>query len=190
MNGKVKTTDQLKLAFIQRDAGYSLSSIASNTGISPRTLSRHFKRLGTPKGELTSQVLNEAREQLLKDGSLVSDIKHQIAAAQLDSLSHIAELRSAIAITLDDLMQDKTISPMYRSRAIAALATSINLTETTIRKILQIDKQPIEESQLPTLYISKLTQGDIDKIRKDQFELNRLDFSDDNHQEDVVVEDY
>ena len=93
MTGRHKTGDQMKAACILRDAGYSLSTIAERTGISTATLARHFKKLGASKRGLTSDAVNDARQQLLNDGAFITDLKCHIAAAVLDDLSQISALR-------------------------------------------------------------------------------------------------
>lgn len=125
-------------------------------------LYRHFKALGASKGALSLEAVNDARQQLLNDGRFISDLKHHIAAALLDDLSQIKALRSAISVTLEELMADEALPAIYKARAIAALATSINLSQKALRTTLEMDNQPVEQESLPNLFISELTLEDID----------------------------
>ena len=111
----------------------------------------------------------------MSDGGFRSDLKHHIASALIDDLSHIKALRSAISVTLDELMNDEALPAMYKSRAIAALATSINLSQKALRTTLEMDNQPVEQESLPNLFISELTQTDIDIMRQTQLELSGID---------------
>ena len=172
---KIKTSDEIKEALIYREAGYSLASISAITGMGTSTLYRHFKALGASKGSLSIEAVNDARQQLLTDGGFISDLKHHIAAALLDDLSQIKALRGAISVTLEQLMDDDAIPAMYKSRAIAALATSINLSQKALRTTLEMDSQPVEQETLPHLFISELTQSDIDIMRRTQLELSGID---------------
>lgn len=87
-------------------------------------------------------------------------------------------------------MTDKSIAPTYRSRGIAALATSINLSQTAIRKTLSMDNQPIEQAELPTLLVSELTAEDIEAMRILQDEMNNMEapLTPSHHDGDVIEE--
>lgn len=171
----IKTSDEIKQALVYREAGYSLASISAITGMGTSTLYRHFKALGASKGSLSAEAVNDARQQLLTDGGFISDLKHHIASALLDDLSQIKALRSAISVTLEDLMADEALPAMYKSRAIAALATSINLSQKALRTTLEMDNQPVEQESLPNLFISELTLEDIEVMRRTQLELSGID---------------
>ena len=142
MTGRVKTADQLKEATILRAGGYSLAAITNKTGISASTLQRHFRKLNTPKGSLSSEVIEEARQALLNDAGFVDGLKRQIAASIADDLAHVAQLREAMALTLEGLMADNTLPAHYKTRGLAALATSLRLTQEAGRKALAIDSLP------------------------------------------------
>ncbi len=174
---RFKTIEQLKAAVLLRDSGYSLATIASKTAISPSTLQRHFKKVGATKGGLTSDAIQTAREQLLNDGSFLNDLKHQIASTLLDDLQHAKNIRESITLTLFDLMADLSTQPIYKARAIAALTTSLTLTQKLMRITLEMDNQPIEQDSLPNLFITELSQDDIDEMRVRQLELSGLDDS-------------
>ena len=187
---RFKTTDELKAAVLLRDSGYSLATIASKTAISPSTLQRHFKKLGTTKRGLTSEAIQTAREQLLNDGGFVNDIKAHIAATLLDDLSQAKAVREAITLTLFDLMDDKTVQAIYKARAISALTTSLTLTQKLMRITLEMDNQPIEEESLPNLFIRELTSSDIEEMRLTQLQVSGMDSPNyEDLDDDVVVED-
>ncbi|UOA08122.1 hypothetical protein [Methylobacter sp. S3L5C] len=161
----VKTTDEIKQAVVYRDAGYSLASIAAKTSISPSTLKRHFSKLGTSKGALTSQAVNDARLELLNDGGFISDLKQQIASSLLDDLQQSKDLRESIAVCLSELMNDANATAAMKARSLASLSTSLVLSQKMMRLTLLIDKQEVEQSELPNLFISELTGDDIEVMR-------------------------
>jgi AraC-like DNA-binding protein len=171
----VKTTDEIKSAIVLRDAGYSLASIASKTNISPSTLQRHFRKLSTSKGALSSKAVNDARQELLNDGGFISDLKLHIAAALIDDLQQAKDIRASVSVILSELMQDELTPVTYKARAVAALATTLTLSQKMMRITLAMDDQPIEQESLPNLLISELTQADIDEMRRHQLELSGLD---------------
>ncbi|WP_305909594.1 hypothetical protein Q9L42_004635 [Methylomarinum sp. Ch1-1] len=151
-----------------RDAGYSLASIADKTGISIATLARHFKRHGVSKGSLTDESVELARQQLLSDAGFIDSLKAQIAASIVDDLAHVRQLRTASAILLEEMLNDKNLPPHYKTRGVAALSTSLRLTQEAARKALRVDELEPEPSELPELIVSELTAAEIEEMRKEQ----------------------
>jgi AcrR family transcriptional regulator len=172
MSGKtsrtIKTPAEIQNCLVLREAGYSLSAIATKTGISPATLTRHFSKHGALKGTLSLSAVEEARQQLLNDSGFIDGLKTAIASSIVDDLSQVAALRESMALILEAVMTDTTLPAHYKSRAVAALATSLTLTQKAARVALQADSQPIEQESLPDLFISELTAEDIDKMRVEQ----------------------
>jgi AcrR family transcriptional regulator len=168
VTGTVKTPTEIKQALVLREAGYSLAAIATKTGISPATLTRHFKKHGAPKGTLSVSAVDEARQQLLSDSGFIGELKTAIASSICDDVAHVARLRESMALILEDVMNDTALPAHYKSRAIAALATSLTLTQKAARIALQTDNQPIEQESLPELYITELTSEDIERMRTEQ----------------------
>ncbi len=174
MTGTVKPNPVLKQALLLRESGYSVATIAQKTGVSATTLNRLFRKVGAPKGTLTSSSVEEARAALLNDSAFISELKGRIAASLLDDLSHITAIRAAMAEVLEDTMGDIELQPHAKARSIAALSTSLSLTQKASRIALGVDNQPVEQSELPTLQISELTLDDIEDMRRQQDELNVL----------------
>ncbi len=174
MTGTVKPNPVLKQALLLRESGYSVATIAQKTGVSATTLNRLFRKVGAPKGTLTSSSVEEARAALLNDSAFISELKGRIAASLLDDLSHITAIRAAMAEVLEDTMGDIELQPHAKARSIAALATSLTLTQKASRIALGVDNQPVEQSDLPTLQISELTLDDVEDMRRQQDELNVL----------------
>jgi len=77
-----------------------------------------------------------------------------------------------MALILEEVMIDKSLPAHYKSRAVAALATSLTLTQKAARIALQADSQPIEQDSLPELFITELSQDDIVEMRRSQLELD------------------
>jgi len=174
MTGTVKPNPLLKQALLLRESGYSVATIKERTGVSASTLNRLFRKVGAPKGTLTKSSVEEARAALLSDSAFISELKGRIAASLLDDLAHITAIRSAMAEALEETMGDIELPAHAKARSIAALATSLTLTQKASRIALGVDNQPVEQSELPTLEISELTLDDIEDMRRQQDELNVL----------------
>ena len=90
MTGTIKTPAEILNCLVLREAGYSLAAIASKTGISPATLTRHFKKHGAIKGTLSLSAVDEARQQLLSDSGFIEGLKTAIASSICDDIAHVA----------------------------------------------------------------------------------------------------
>ncbi|TAK62304.1 helix-turn-helix domain-containing protein [Methylobacter sp.] len=167
-NRTIKTPAEIQNCLVLREAGYSLAAISTKTGISPATLTRHFKKHGAVKGTLSLSAVDEARQQLLSDSGFIGELKAAIASSIVDDLSHVAQLRESMAVTLEQVMTDAALPAHCKCRAIAALATSLTLTQKAARVALQADNQLIEQDTIPELFISELTAEDIERMRIEQ----------------------
>jgi hypothetical protein len=186
MPGTHKTAPELERAFVLRQAGYSLAAIVEKTGISPATLARHLKRHGITKGSLNAEAITAARQQLLSDGGLIDQLKHEIAAVVVDDISHVKQLRAAAAILLEELMADTSLPPHYKTRGLAALSTSLRLTQEAARKALRADEMEPEASELPSLTIIELTQDEIKQLRDEQAKDDIFDAPDRPEDNEVI----
>ena len=172
MTGKVKRPAEIKQALILREGGYSLASITQKTGISTATLARHFKKHNATKGTLPVDAVEQAKRQLLEDAGFLSEIKHQIASAIADDISQFIRIREATASTLDELMNDTSLPGHYKARGIAAIATTLRLSQELARKALSIDDLQPEQETLPELIVTELTREEIEQMRKEQQDLS------------------
>ncbi|PPD44898.1 MAG: hypothetical protein CTY16_11080 [Methylobacter sp.] len=168
----IKTPKQIQRALVLREAGYSIAAISVKTAISPATLTRHFKKHGAVRGSLSLTAVEDARQELLSDSGFIGELRHQIAASITDDMAHVVALRESMALILEEIMKDAALPSHYKSRAIAALATSLTLTQKAARIALSVDDQPVEQDQLPTLHITELTADDIFQMRNEQIRLN------------------
>lgn len=189
MPGAHKTPTELERALILRESGYSLAAITQKTGISPATLARHFKRHSIAKGSLNDEAIAEARQQLLTDGGLIDQLRHEIAAAVVDDISHAKQLREASALLLEELMADTGLPAHYKTRGLAALSTTLRLTQEAVRKALKADEVQPEASELPELTVRELTQAEIDRLRDEQAKDGVFDVSDIEVIEESVSDD-
>lgn len=165
-----KTSSELKQALTLRAAGWTLSAIVSQTGISASTLQRHFKAHSVGRGKLSSEAVELARQQLLNDADFVSGLKHSIASAVIDDLSITRQIREALAISLEEMTEDRTIPTVLKARALAALSTSLKLTQDIQRKALGMDDSSNQQNkELTVLTVRRMTDDD---VREAQDKLN------------------
>jgi len=92
-----------------------------------------------------------------------------------DDISAFKSVRSALIINLEEVMDDSTLAPHYKARALTAIATGLSVSQTMIRKTLAIDSQEIESDELPELTIHELSATDIEDMRTSQLKVYSLD---------------
>lgn len=174
----------LKRALLLREAGHSLAAISDKTGLSPSTLYRHLKRLQITRGELTSESVEQAKQNLLQDAGFIDELKHTIAASIIDDLSIVRMIRESLILSLEDLTADTTTPASMKARSLAALSTSLSITQTVQRKALNIDAETQKQfEELPVLTIRKMDDTEIAAVR------NRLKDSDEGDDEGVGEEE-
>jgi hypothetical protein len=168
---------QIKRALVLRESGYSLSAIAERTRLSPSTLQRHFKRLGATCGGLTSESVEQAKQSLLQDAGFIDELRHTIAATIIDDLSIVRKIRESLILSLEELTEDATTPASMKARSLAALSTSLSVTQAVARRALNIDSETQRQHEdLPTLTIRKMDSAEIAAVQ------NRLKDGDEENQ--------
>lgn len=161
----------IEKAMTMRLAGASMASISESTGLSVSTLYRNFKKQDISRGEISQAALQSARERLIKDATFIDNIKLMIAASINDDLALSRQIRDVTALSLEKITYDNKMSPIEMARSLAALSTTMKLTQEIQRRALNIDKDnPFSvTADLPTLTVRRMTD---EEIRLIQDELN------------------
>src|SRR5688572_29476689 len=97
MPGKSLSPDQLAEAVALRTAGFTVAAIASRLGFSVRTISRVFERHRTRKGAATSELIEQARQELMSAVTSPERVREEAARLVADDLAHARLLRAKIA---------------------------------------------------------------------------------------------
>lgn len=152
-----------KAAFTLRLGGWSLSAIAEKLGISTSSLQRLFNENSIKRGSITAKMIEAAKNELI----LNDDLKHQIASMVKDDLALIRRSREAIALSLERIVNDESLPVVAKARAIAALTTSLGLSQSVYRKALNVSKieSAIDETALPSLTIHYMSENDEAQVR-------------------------
>jgi hypothetical protein len=83
-------------------------------------------------------------------------------------------------------MADTSFPPHYKTRGLAALSTSLRLTQEAARKALRADEMEPEASELPSLTIIELTQDEIKQLRDEQAKDDIFDAPDRPEDNEVI----
>ncbi|CAO3313219.1 conserved hypothetical protein [Pseudomonas sp. P14-2025] len=166
MPGKKKTPDQTAQAVILREAGFTLSAIASRLGISVSTAQRMLKANKAIPGASTQALIDKAREELLTAAFSLDAVQHTAAALVVDELALNQQIRTTLAKALEIL--DPANPIVFRS--LAAASTALKLTQDVTRRALPLDKlnQALDVEELPELKIHIMTEHDVAEMRAQQ----------------------
>jgi IS30 family transposase len=168
MTSRTHITPSQKAKIIAlRQAGFSISSIAEQSGASISTIKRHVK--GTAKGSAKKALVDAAAKDLLQalDDSY---LRKQVAALVADDLAISSRIRTNIYRLLERIEESEPSDPaqlFQTMRALSAASTSLKLSSDTMRSSLSLPSRlgAVEEN-LPELVIRDLTGAEIEDICK------------------------
>lgn len=184
------TPSQKNQIVIMRESGYSIASICERVGAGATAVKATLKTHKIGKGAATAALVSEARNKLLSDHTFSDSLRTTIAGLLHDDLAIVRRIRESIVLTLDQLDADETMTPVMKGRVLAALSTSLVVTQNICRKTLQISKHEaaIDMEQLPELRIHYMTEQEqaaiSDAVNSDDFDLCEIGADDD----DVIEE--
>jgi AraC-like DNA-binding protein len=164
------TPDEISQAHALREAGYTTLAISQRTGISVRTLTRHFAAAGTRKGAIKAAILKRAKDDLLS--RIISDeaIREEAARLIADDLAHSRHLREVIYAASEHMVATNLEEAVQVNRAAAAYSTTIKNTSDLIRHSLRVEALSESSDELPELTIQELSQADIERIQREHAE--------------------
>ncbi|MFB2683809.1 hypothetical protein ACE02B_01085 [Shewanella mangrovisoli] len=150
-------------------AGYSLAAVSSQFGLSYHTVRGIQKRAGIKSGEIKKQVILKY-QNALKD-SLASDfIRDKASALLMDDLALSSKLRCKLHVLLDELPDSPrdTKEAVLIARSLSAIATSLKLSNDTLRASFKLGEEPEINEDLPELIVREMLEKEIEEIKAEQ----------------------
>jgi predicted transcriptional regulator len=147
-----------------REAGYTVLAISQKFNISVRTVHRHLSTHGAKKGSLKQEVIDNARNDLLKLVTSSPTIREEAAKLIADNLSHTNHVRNIMIEASEHLVATNVHEAAIVMRAAAAYSTALKNTSDTIRSSLGADKVTDDAGEIPELVIRELTNDEVDAI--------------------------
>ncbi len=169
MPGKSLTPNQITEAVTLRAAGYTLTAISQRTGISLRTLNRHFEQHGAKKGTVKDEVIEAAKRDLIEGITSNDRVKEEAGRMVADDLAHGRLLRERMALACEHLTATNLEEAALLMRAAAAYSTAIKNTSDMMRHTLRTDRalDQADEQDLPVLVIQEISAEDALQMRRD-----------------------
>lgn len=169
MASAVTPPDIQAAAVALREAGYSLTSIATRLDISISTTQRILKKHGAVAGATSAEVITRAREEMINTAYSLEAVQQVAASLVHDDLDLSQRLRIKAAEILDTIKVTPANS-VQASRALAACATALKLSQDVQRKALPLDKleRSTQVEELSVLTIKIMTEDDVREMREQQ----------------------
>jgi len=146
-------------------AGWPLTAVAEQTGISISTLKRIKGRTGVRPGSLRDELIADAR-QGLRD-ALKADYA-SIEAAKLVraqvALCNGIQIRTAELLEYLQIGEDS--DPLRVARTLSALSTAAKLSSDSLRQVLSLAASPEQVEQLPELIVREYSPEEETAIRE------------------------
>lgn len=170
MSGKPATPKQIAEMIALREVGYTELAVSQKIGVSLRTVQRHLQAHGTKKGTLKTEVIAQARDDLLKLVTSDETIRTEAAKLISDDLAHSNHIRSIMLEASEHLTATTVKEAALVMRAMAAYSTAIKNTSDTIRHVLRTDQMEDDAADLPELIVRELTLEEVAEMRREQEE--------------------
>lgn len=167
MKRKATTPIEVTEILALREAGYTVLAISQKLNLSDRTVHRHLATYGAKKGSLKEELIEQARNDLLKLVTSNPDILAEAAKQIVDDIAHSNHLRAILLEASAHLKATTLPEAVLVMRAAAAYSTAFKNTSDTIRHSLGADKIVDEASELPELIIKELSNEQIKEIAKE-----------------------
>ncbi|MCL1047006.1 hypothetical protein L2737_17035 [Shewanella electrodiphila] len=147
-------------------AGYTLAAISKQFGLKYHTVrdiqKRHCVKSGSLKTELVAQY-----QEALKQSLTSESIKAQASSLLVDDLALATKLRGKLHALMDEI-SDKpsdTKEAVQVARALTAIASSLKLSNDTLRASFKLGEQPEESDDLPELVVREMLEVEVLEVK-------------------------
>lgn len=168
MPGKHATLSQVKHVIALREIGATRAVIASETGLSLSTISRICRRHSASKGRVTSKLVEQSQERLIKRMSDDKHLQAQIAMLMADDLITSNMIREQITNGMLQLDMSDPEQVPTNLRALNSGASALATVQKIGRIATGADQENEFAEELPELTIHVLTDEEVAEIRAKQ----------------------
>lgn len=167
MSGKSASPEQICEVVASREAGFTVAAIATRTGLSQSTVQRILKRNSVAKGAAHSQLVEQAREQLLSLLKSPDAIAAEASQMIADDLAQAKLLRAKMLEAAEKMEARNLTEAALLMRAAAAMSTALKNTSDMVRQSLQYNarRADLASEDLPVLQVQELSTDQIATLR-------------------------
>jgi len=152
-----------------REAGYTLTSIATRLDIGISSVQRIIKKRGAVAGAATQEMIARAREEMIASAYDLESVR-KIAAALVHDDLHLAQRIRLKSVEVLDTIKVTADNAVQSARAVVACATSLKVTQDVQRRAMPLDKleRAASVEELPEIQIRIMTEDDVRELREQQ----------------------
>lgn len=152
-----------------REAGYTLTSIASRLDIGISSVQRIIKKRGAVAGAATQEMIARARDEMIASAYDLESVR-QIAASLVHDDLNLAQRIRLKSVEVLDAIEVTADNAVQSARAVVACASSLKLTQDVQRRAIPLDKLERASSveELPELTIHIMGPDDVRELREQQ----------------------
>lgn len=165
-----KTTPEKELqAAVLISIGYTMASVAEESGLSYSTVKRIKERLQEGDISIPPEILEEAKAKLTE--CLGIEFARQETAKLIHTTTtNNQKIQDKVASLLDRVdVDDPEVDPMKAAKALTALATASKLASDSSRQILTTLAAPPERTEdLPELVVREMWEEEVAEVREKQ----------------------
>lgn len=149
-----------------RAAGWPLSRISLDVGVSVSTVQRVCRKHEVEPGDAQAALIRAAQEELIAETSSDEQLKQHLKELILDSVAHARIGKEKALEALEQLSPKNTVEAALTMRAVTAHATATKSYSDMLRQLLP--ELEIVQEELPTFTIKVMSDEDVQRVREEQ----------------------
>ena len=168
MTRKITPEKELQAAVLLA-VGYTMASVAEESGLSYSTVKRIKERLQEGDISIPPEILEEAKTKLTECLG-IEFARQETAKLILTTTANSQNIQDKVASLLERVdVDDPDVDPMKAAKALTALATASKLAADSSRQILTTLASPPERTEdLPELVVREMWEEEIAEVRERQ----------------------
>lgn len=161
------TPDQVAQIQTLREAGCTVAMIAQKVNLSSRTVHRYIAAGGVKKGKLKQELIEQARQDVLK--LLLDDetVRYQAAKLVADNIAHSQHIRDIVLKASQHLEATDPFTAAVVMRAAAAASTALKNTSDMVRVTLPLENLAEAPESLPELSVRVISNDEAKSLMAD-----------------------
>ncbi|WP_434931025.1 helix-turn-helix domain-containing protein [Shewanella sp. HL-SH5] len=147
-------------------AGYTLAAVSKHFDLSYHTVRTIQKRVGVKAGSMKQELITKYQNALKI--SLSSDaIRGQASSLLMDDLALASKLRDKLHCLLDELPDKPTDTKqaVQVARALTGIASSLKLSNDTLRASFKFGDKPDVNEDIPELIVREMLEIEVLEVR-------------------------
>lgn len=150
-------------------AGWPMTSVSEQTGLSYSSVKRIKERTGATTGSLILDLIEEAKEKLTESLGIEFARQETAKLIRITTVNN-QKIQDKVASLLERVdVDDPEVDPMKAAKALTTLATASKLASDSSRQILTtLAASPERTEDLPELVVREMWEEEVAEVREKQ----------------------